>query len=50
MSKLTNQQVDEIKAKLALIDKPYGKIKKIAQEYNVSVSSISLLYRQKTWK
>lgn len=50
MSKLTQEQVDDIKKKLALIDKPYGKIKKIADEYGVCVSTISLIYKKKHWK
>lgn len=45
MSKLTEQKVKEIKEKLS-----YKNGVSIASEYNVSVSTISLIKRRKIWK
>lgn len=47
-SKLTDEQIQQIKERLKDITKPYGKLKQIANEYNVSVSTISLIYKKKT--
>lgn len=47
-AKLTQQQVDEIKKRLPTM-KPYGRLIKLAKEYNVSSSTIHLISKNKIW-
>ena len=48
MAKLTKQQVDDIKKRLPTM-KPYGRLTKLAKEYNVSSSTIHLISKNKIW-
>jgi hypothetical protein len=45
--KLTTEQVNEIKERLQMYE--YGLYAKLAQEYNVSAKTISLIHNKKTW-
>jgi hypothetical protein len=48
-SKLSNEQVLEIKKELASISSIYGQCTRLSEKYNVSNSTISLIYRNKIW-
>jgi len=50
MSKLTEEQVLDIKKELSQIKSIYGICSKLSNKYNVSPSTISLIYKGKIWK
>ena len=50
MSKLTSEQVRQIKDEIVSRNSKYGTCQKLANEYNVDVSLISLIKRGKIWK